>query len=132
MRSALLAVSKAGAVLFRQNVGQGVVGRIEWIRAAKRVAVGPGDAIVRGARVFRAGLIKGSSDLIGWTPVVVTQDMVGKTVAIFTGVETKAANGDERTDQENFIKQVTDAGGRAGFAYSAEEAVAIVTGGCAR
>lgn len=132
MRSALLAVSKAGAVLFRQNVGQGVVGRVEWIRAAKRVAVGPGDAVVRGARVFHAGLVKGSSDLIGWTPVTITSEMVGQTVAVFTGVETKAAGGDERTHQENFINQVCAAGGRAGFAYSAEEAVAIVTGGFTR
>ncbi len=132
MRAALLAVSKAGAVLFRQNVGQGVVGRVEWIRTAKRVAVGPGDVVVRGARVFHAGLVKGSSDLIGWTPVTITQDMVGQTVAVFTGVETKVAGGNERADQENFIKQVRAAGGRAGFAYSAEEAVAIVTGGFTR
>jgi len=32
-----------------------------------------------------------SSDLVGWTSVVITPEMVGKTVAIFTAIEVKPA-----------------------------------------
>jgi len=51
----------------------------------------------------------GGSDSIGWTSVVVTPDMVGKRVAIFTAHELKS---DERKKskslaaQENFIRRV--------------------------
>lgn len=63
-----------------------------------------------------------SSDLIGFTPVVVTPEMVGRVVAIFTAVECKASNwhmkpGDERAiAQERFHAIVQKHGGFAGFA----------------
>ena len=63
-----------------------------------------------------------SSDLIGITPVVVTQEMVGQVIGVFTAVETKAAgwvyrDSDARAvAQQNFINIVTHNGGFAGFA----------------
>lgn len=101
-----LALARAGAVAFRNNVGQYTDPKT--------------------GRPIRYGLGVGSSDLIGWTPVVVTPDMVGKTVALFTAVEVKTQSGRPTDAQLNFIAQVLKAGGLAGIARSAEEAVAIL------
>lgn len=107
MHRAMMAVSEIGARALRNNCG---------------VAVYPD-----GARV-RYGLCPGSSDLIGWVPVTVTPEMVGQRVAVFLAIETKTADGRRTAKQRNFIRAVRDAGGRAGFATTPEEAVAIAEG----
>jgi hypothetical protein len=67
-----------------------------------------------------------SSDLIGITPVVITQQMVGQTMGVFTAVEvkhpgwTRPTNDRERA-QEAFIRLVTEKGGLGGFAASVED-----------
>jgi hypothetical protein len=72
-------------------------------------------------RQVEAGLIApGSSDLIGWTKVKITPDMVGQTVAVFTAVEVKKRLARKfehcgTEDQRNFILQVRKAGGIANF-----------------
>ena len=70
----------------------------------------------------------GGSDLIGWTSVIVTPDMVGKPIAVFTGVETKSGRNKPTDEQLLFIAAVNAAGGRAGVAYSVEEAMKIIAG----
>ena len=82
--------------------------------------------IKQGGRVIHFGLCRGSSDLIGWTPVEITPDMVGQTVAVFTAIEVKTPKGRASKEQKNFIEQVQNAGGMAGIARSAEDAVNIV------
>lgn len=73
-----------------------------------------------------------SSDFIGWTPVFITPDMVGKVLAVFTAVETKPSdwkfsNADKRAlHQRNFIDMVINAGGKAGFAKSVEDLRIII------
>jgi len=69
----------------------------------------------------------GGSDLIGWTRVTVTPEMVGSTVAVFTAVETKTEKGRVTPEQERFIAAVVDAGGKAGVARSVEDAAMITT-----
>ena len=82
-----------------------------------------------GKRIIEAGLsIKGSSDLIGWTSVTITPDMVGQTVAIYTAIEVKTPKGRVSPEQQHFIDMVNKAGGRAGIARSPEEAVMIALG----
>lgn len=64
-----------------------------------------------------------TSDLIGYTCVVVTPDMVGKTLAVFTAVEVKTttAKKDARYKaQEKFIEQVNRDGGIASMVNSVE------------
>jgi VRR-NUC domain len=102
-----LALSKAGVVAFRNNVGQYTDPKT--------------------GRPIRYGLGVGSSDLIGWTPITVTPDMVGKTLAVFTAVEVKTDRGRPTDAQLNFIEQVLKAGGLAGIARSPEQAVEIAT-----
>lgn len=68
-----------------------------------------------------------SSDLIGITTVVVTQDMVGKTVGIFTAIEVKAESwrpGKDKKREEaqaNFINLVKLKGGISAFCRSVSE-----------
>ena len=60
-----------------------------------------------------------SSDLIGWTEVVITPEMVGKKVAIFTAIEVKPETFKIKAEytenrpkaQEKFCQLVRNAGG---------------------
>ena len=76
-------------------------------------------------RLVRFGLCKGSSDIIGITPVTITPDMVGKQVGVFTAIEVKTPKGKATDEQINFIQRVRDLGGFAGVARSVEEALEI-------
>ena len=73
-------------------------------------------------RKVRTGLIKGSSDLVGWTEVEVTAEMVGGTVAVFTGLEVKSATGRLTKPQRTFSANVRAAGGICATARSEGEA----------
>lgn len=77
-------------------------------------------------RTHRFGLYKGSSDLIGWTPVEITQDMVGSTVAVFTAIEVKTPKGRPSREQKSFIAAVARDGGFAGVARSPDQAADII------
>jgi len=68
----------------------------------------------------------GTPDLIGWTQVEITPDMVGRKVAIFTAIECKSKSGRVTPEQLNFIQRVKDADGIAGIARSPEEALDII------
>ena len=103
-----LAASQAGGVLWRNNSGAylddyGRLIRYGLANDSKRV-----------------NEITKSSDLIGITRVVVTPDMVGTTVAIFTAVECKAegwryAATKREKAQLNFINLVKTLGGIGRF-----------------
>jgi hypothetical protein len=128
MKTIMLAASAAGATIFRNNVAQGVVSNsITWIKGREQsVTVRPGDAVVRGAREVHAGLFEGSADLIGWTPIVITPDMVGRTVAVFTSIEAKSGTGRLETDQKTWMRNVLAAGGLAGEGRDPETAARLI------
>lgn len=73
-----------------------------------------------------------SSDYIGITPVLITPEMVGTIVGVFTAVETKPEGwklnkSDKRgLHQKRFIDMVNQAGGKAGFATSVEDFKRII------
>lgn len=92
LKQALLKWSKQGARLFRNQVGAAYT--------------------LKGQRIT-TGLGKGSSDLIGWTPVTITPDMVGQTLAVFTAVECKTSRGRPTAEQKQFIDLVRLSGGIA-------------------
>ena len=100
-------MSRAGSVMHRNNVG------------AYRDDQG---------RVIRYGVGNpGGSDLIGWTPVLITHDMVGGMLGVFTAIEVKAPKGRPTEAQLNFIRQVQLGGGIAGIARSTQDALALLT-----
>jgi hypothetical protein len=76
-------------------------------------------------RLVRFGLCKGSSDIIGITPITITADMIGKTIGVFTAIEVKTPKGKPTDEQINFIQRVKDLGGFAGVARSVDEALEI-------
>ena len=99
-------LSALGARLFRNNIG---------------TAISPIGSVIT------YGLANpGGSDLIGWTPVKITPDMVGQTLAIFTAVEVKSEHGRLTKHQRLFIEAVQQAGGIAACARSVEEAERVV------
>jgi hypothetical protein len=114
----MLLLSKAGTKIFRNNTAMG------WAGPSHRQP--NGDVIVRNGYPIRAGLCEGSSDLIGWTPVTITPEMVGRRVAIFTAVEVKTPTGRPTHEQLNFIARLKADGGYAGIARSEEEAIQII------
>lgn len=72
-----------------------------------------------------------SSDLIGATKVLVTPDMIGRVLAVFTAIEVKEENWfysgtDREVAQKAFIDLVLRAGGFAGFARSVADYRRIV------
>lgn len=93
--------------LFRNNVGTGWVGKIISSTRDKLTLVS--------YRKLDSGLCVGSSDLIGWTIVDITPEMVGKKVAIFTALELKTKNLQPTKEQKNFIEQIKKSGGIAGI-----------------
>lgn len=62
-------------------------------------------------RVIRAGLGVGTSDSIGYVSRTVTQEMVGKSVAVFTAIEAKARGKNPDNNQQAFLDQVNRDGG---------------------
>ena len=104
--------------MFRANIGQA------WTGEATKLA--NGDILLRNPRPFSTGLPKGFSDLFGWVKHEITEEDVGKTAAIFTAVEVKDTKGRVSPEQQNFIKAVNSAGGRAGIARSVGDAIKIL------
>lgn len=73
-----------------------------------------------------------SSDLIGITPTIVTPEMVGRMIAVFTAVESKKEGwrllpSDKRGQaQERFHNIVRGCGGFAGFASHPSQLLGVI------
>lgn len=89
--------------LFRVNSGMGWVGKI-LDQSGKKIILG-------NPRPFY-GMPKGTPDMIGFDSIEITQDMVGKRVAVFVGSELKATKNDKLKEfQRRFKKLIVDMGG---------------------
>lgn len=108
------------ATLFRVNTGTGWVGD-------KVIKLDSGDVLIKNARPFKAGLHVGGGDLFGWKSVIVTEEMVGKKVAVVVNLECKYGTGRLMPDQRNFITQIKDAGGIAGEIRDERDALKLLT-----
>jgi len=117
-------------VLFRTNTGKA------W--AGNAIRQPDGSVVIPGARPVAMGFgmpdgkpVVGASDLNGWTSIVVTPEMVGTRVAVFTSIECKESGGGRTSgDQRNWIERVREAGGIAGVANTAAVAQSIVADYC--
>jgi hypothetical protein len=81
----------------------------------------------RSGRLVQFGLARGSADLIGWRTLVITPEMVGQRVAVFTSLEIKTPTGRLAPAQRHWLHAVEGAGGIAGVARSVADALRIVT-----
>ena len=81
----------------------------------------------RTGRMVQFGLARGSADLIGWRTLVITPDMVGQRIAVFTSIEVKTERGRVRPEQHAWLTAVTGAGGIAGIARSIADATQIIS-----
>lgn len=116
--------SREGNRLWRNNVGVGWVGKSIFIKEQCGATLYPGDVIIRQARPLHAGLCEGSADYIGFRRVVITPEMVGKTLAVFSSVETKVPKtGKLSAVQQNWQQMVNDLGGIGIVATSVEESL---------
>jgi hypothetical protein len=80
----------------------------------------------RTGRLVTFGLARGSADLIGWRTVVVTPEMVGQRIAVFTSIEVKTRTGRLAPAQQHWLQAVKTAGGVAGVARSVGDALQII------
>lgn len=112
-REIMLAVSKTGARVFRNNVAEGWIGAsMGPLREDATLRVRAGSVIIADARRLHAGLCVGSSDLIGFS-------QHGQFVAI----EVKSPSGRLTEEQRTFIDAVRRSGGITCVARSVEEAL---------
>ncbi len=103
-----LHASRLGHRLWRNNGGQAWVGQFIMRRA-------DGSVLLRDARPLRAGLMQGSSDLIGIT-----------STGRFLSVEVKSERGRLSAEQRAWIEMIQRFGGLAGEARSIEDFEAIL------
>ena len=106
----LLALAEHGLSGWRQNVGTAWAGDVQRLK--------DGSVLIRNPRPIHAGLCKGSSDIIGLRPLVVTPEMIGQTIAQFAAIEVKNARGRLTDDQKRFQDFVAAKGGLAVVARS--------------
>ena len=78
---------------FRNNVGQAYAGGKELKKGNDFIVVNP--------QRIKYGLGNGSGDLIGYSKVKITPEMVGQEVAIFTSIEDKSEK--DKISQEQII-----------------------------
>lgn len=128
LRRIWLAVAEH-ATLFRLNTGKAWVSGGGPVRRLK-----DGSVVVPFARPIALGLARpngdpvvGAYDLIGYTRVTITPDMVGRTLPVFTAIDAKRSDGGRTsTDQLKFGQIIRDAGGIAGIAPSESVAQSII------
>ena len=125
-----LGLSKYGRgkiISWRNNVGNGIAisARGPRFTALLQAIIQLAAKMGCSASPIKYGLCVGSSDRIGITTVVITPEMVGKEVGIFTAWEIKTTTGTISTEQTNFINAVRKAGGMAGVVRSVDEALGM-------
>lgn len=128
MRQVWLALGPVSR-LFRLNTGKAWLchGEVRRLPDGSMVLPPGSRPVALGLALPSGDPLVGAPDLLGWTPVVITPDMVGRTIPVFTGVECKASGGGRKRDaQINFVQQMHRAGGIAGFASSPEQALEII------
>lgn len=106
----LVEYSASGHRLFRFQSGLFWAGRAIIIKESKSIHVTPGTVVIKKPRRVKSGHV-GMSDLLGFTQVTITPEMVGRKFAVFTAVEGKTEKVKVTKEQNNFIRMVNQMGG---------------------
>lgn len=127
VRQIALAASSIGTRLWRNTIGLATLGAATRIERDGAVFLRRGDVIVRKGRITMVGLPVGSGDLCGLRQIVITQDMVGKTIAQFTSVECKAPEGGRVSkEQRQWHEFMLSIGACSGIVKSIAEAEVLL------
>lgn len=114
--------SRMGSRLFRVNSGRGWTGKkCIPINEKSTVTLQKGDMVIKQYRPFHSGVPTGFSDLVGWTKVNITKDMIGRDIAVFTAIEAKTARVQATKQQAAFIRTVKLHGGISTIARSLDD-----------
>lgn len=124
--SAVMAASKEGARLFRNQVGAG------WVcppnRTKKYTKNGKRYVLLEEPRWIEYGFPVGSGDDQGFMPTIITQEMVGSLFARYVNAEAKTQTGRPRRGQLEWHEFVWSNGGLSGFYRSDEDMLRILSG----
>ena len=74
----------------------------------------------------RYGLKPGSSDLIGWRTIEISEHHIGRKIAVFTAIEVKTPTGRVKEEQQRFVDYVDECGGISGICRSVTEAKTLL------
>lgn len=117
-------ISPIGYRLFRNLVGGAWMGRVTEEYMIRDEKKDRSMKVIELADAYhvKTGLGTGSSDAVGWRPLVITKDMVGKTIAQFLAAEIKTLSYKKITEEQlNFLHQVVDSGGLAWIVKERED-----------
>lgn len=114
LRLLMLYASEHNCVLFRNT------------RGVHKIAQDDCTSCQRFGRTVSYGLANGAPDLVGWLPHVVTPEDVGRTLAVFTGIEAKRHDGRVSEDQQRFLAALERAGAVQGVARSVGDLAEIL------
>ena len=118
----LIDASKRCRKLFRNHRGKAWQGKSIQIRNKNQLfafinSVKNRDKInfvvIENPRFCEFGLYSGAGDLIGWEEIIVTKEMIGKKLAIFTSEEIKSFTDRMSVAQKTWHDVVTMAGGNS-------------------
>ncbi len=109
--------------MFRNAVGFGVTASPKKIHQKK-----DGSFVVEKGALVRFGLLTGSADYIGWKPLVITPDMVGKTVAVFQSIEVKTLRDRLSAEQRKWNRAVARDGGIAQVWHETLDGIEVLEG----
>lgn len=116
LRLLLLHASELGARLFRNP------------RGVERIAQKDCRSCQRFGRVLTYGLHNGAPDLVGWMPHIVTAEDVGRTLAVFVGIEAKRESGGTVSeDQRRFLFALEQAGAIQGVCRSVADLAEVLS-----
>lgn len=115
----LIAMGQAGAYGLRVNSGQFWGGEVLSHDGKMLLLKNPTKIL---------GAPAGTSDIIGCKSVLITPQMIGKTIGQFICLEVKKPGEKAKKHQENFLAVMKSRGAITGVARSPEQAIKIVQG----
>ncbi|WP_159711573.1 hypothetical protein [Geminicoccus flavidas] len=127
-RECWLEIGKQGGKAFRLNSGKAWAGKGQRQPDGSVIIPYPQHITVGFGYVDNTA-VSGPGDLFGWLPVVITPEMVGKTVAVALSAEAKRlVGGVVSKDQRDWIELVDGDGGIAGVVRTASDVRGLIHG----
>lgn len=127
-REIMIAASKGGMTVWRNNTGSAWQGKRLNVRGAeirlssgRSIYAGERDQLLAEARPIEFGLCPGSADLIGIRPLTIGPEHVGMTLGQFVAIEVKSKGGRATDKQKNFLNHIGQAGGFVRLARSTDD-----------